>query len=391
MRKFFLLAALVPNLAFADSSEVPLDRRLYEYIQSTQIWRANDPRSFGLWQNTIKVEGDTRVFHETDIFTGLHIMLMLDALNKKTPLVGYEEIRGNFNAQFEQYRKDSEKGAGTLNFWPLRQGGFHGFSADPSVAKITGIPDLFNDFDDSALGFLWQMAEGEKSSRHFWKIVPGEGPSEDFINTVAEYNDLKSGAFFTWYTPRLPNTDCVVNLNILHALAKFEASGGELPRATLEARNSSLEYIRKVLGNFQTGTCATYYDRSSQFFIALARVYEAKPDYITDRFFPSASLQLISYACNAIESKKLTEIAEYLVALKLFFKAGERELRVEQLITALSERLKSSAQEESDTAFFPGDSVFMGTSSKGEWAGKTQRWYSPAQSTATALLALNLP
>lgn len=387
MRNLLILGALVSNFAFA-KAELTLEQKLYNYIESTQIREHSDARYFGLWPNTIRVEGDERALDETDIFTGMHIMLMLDEVDKHMPLLGFDPMRQMFNEQFKQYRKDSVGKGGTLNFWPLRAGGFHNFSPDGAVAKITGIPDLFNDFDDSALGLLWEMADGKTAS-------------SDLLNTLADYSDSKTGAFFTWYSRSLLNTDCVVNLNILHALARYESRGGILPAQTAAARDSALNYIRNIMENNETGTCARFYNRSSQFYIALARVYDANSDYVDNWVLSQAGYGSLSVTekfmlsvHEVLDSKNATEIAEYLVALKLFGKSAKKynlEPYFDTLNDKLTKNLRDLIQETPDTAFLPGDSVFLGISSKGEWTGKELHWYSPAQSTATALLALTLP
>ena len=375
MRQIFMVAVLASQLAFAATPTLTLEQKLYDYLRSTQILEHSDVRFVGLWPNTVQAVGDSRVFSETDIFTGLHTMLMLDEIDKKQALVGYKQVQQTFQEAFEAYRSDSAQSAGTLNFWPLRAGSFHHFSTDPQIISVTGIPDLPNDFDDSALGFLWQMAQGQ-------------APAEELLPVLGQYHDQRSGAFFTWFIPRESNTDCVVNLNILHALAQFESLGGHLPVETAAAKKSALRYIRQVIESKKTTTCASFYDRSSQFFVALARVYDAKNDSID--FVPLSTEALLSHAKLALSSKNGTELAEYIIALKLFSKA-ERSPTFASLIADLTQNLQSTIHQTTDLAFLDSDSVFLGESQQGEWAGKKQQWFSPAQSTATALLALTLP
>jgi hypothetical protein len=375
MRRLLLLPLLlVSQMGSAQQPAPTLSQKLFKFVASTQIREHEDNRFVGLWLNRVQATGDMRSFPETDLFTGLHTMLMLYDVDQITPLDGFDEIRALFNIPFELYRKDSKDKSGTLNFWPLRASGVHGFTTDPDVLAVTGIPDLPNDFDDSSLGFLWQIAEGQN-------------PNSDLIDALGKFHDASSGAFATWYGPKVGNKDCVVNLNILHALASFEKQGKQLPLTTLANKDSAISFIRQILENKKTGHCDLFYNRASQFFVALARVHDTKSDYVP--FLELALDELRIHAEAALNSENGTEIAEYLIALKLFRKSN-MSFKCASLIDPLATKLVSLIHTTETEAFLSGDSVFYGMSQHGEWAGKEQHWFSSAQSTATALLALTM-
>jgi hypothetical protein len=367
MRLLFSLLLLFACPLMAVQPELTLRDKLFNYIASTQIRENADSRNIGLWLNRIQTTGDLRSFDETDLFTGLHTMLMLEEAHQIAPLGGFDAVRQRFSAPYEQYRKDSEGLSGTLNFWPLRSSGTHNFSEDQDVVMAVGIPDIPNDFDDSALGFLWQAAQGTTLSNRF-------------VTAVSDFHDSQSGGFFTWYHPNTMHVDCVVNLNILHALSVYENRVAQLSGELRIKVDAVWKYLQEILEKKESGTCGRFYSRSSQFFVALARVYHARKDSVP--FVKLSVDELKQHARTALHSKNGTEIAEYIIALKYFADSKDTELKT--LAEDLQNVLRLLINEQSESAFIAGDSVFVGRS-------KDQHWYSPAQSTATALLALTLP
>jgi hypothetical protein len=154
-------------------------------------------------------------------------------------------------------------------------------------------------------------------------------------------------------------------------------------------RDGALAYIKTIVESKETDSCASFYDRSSQFFIALARVFQADASY-TDAFLNDAMQLLIANAKAASDSNNATEIAEYIVALKLLT-SENRSPAIATLISGLITRLGTFIQKQPGVAFLAGDSVFLGNPRSGQWAGREVHWYSQSQSTATALMAVMLP
>jgi hypothetical protein len=357
---------------------------MLNFIAASQLGEsAPDERSVGFWQNRVQAVEAEEFFDETDLFSALHTVMMVEESAQHFPLFGFDQIKGRFAPQLIAYMNDAGplyKNAGIVNFWPRRidRDGemFHNFTTDFEIIRITGIPDLRSDFDDSALTYIWRLKDNQPVS-------------QAFIQNLPHFWDAKTGAFFTWYDSARTNTiDCVVNLNVLHAIARSKAQTGVLSEILENQKRAAEKYIESAISAGETGTCAVFYDRSSQFFIALARFCQANAEDIAP--CENGSTALVSLAREALISTNATEIAEFIVALKMMTHRP-RPLEQTALIDDLTQRLRTFIVESDLEAHLLGDSVFLGQSPIGVWAGRKINWISPAQSTATALLALVLP
>lgn len=350
--------------------------RMIAFLDEKQIKTSENHRETGFWKSSIVNQDNGQTFQDVNAFVALHTMITLREINELLPIPQIENIKDVFAIQLSKYFEDAHlllPRSGTINFWPriytLGDGWVHHFTTDDALRKATGIPDLRNDFDDSALAAAWLVLQESKVS-------------EDFIDASSLMTDKVSGGFLTWLSPlgTKNNVDCVVNINVLQAYALHEKMNFSLAPLAREAKLHSLNYLQNIVARDGTHNCATFYDRSSQFYVALARLFHRDPSYLNG-FYDEAIKDLEAKILVHLQSDNATELSEYLLALKLMTQT-QRTCEQEQVIESLTEKVLNKIETNGSMAYVKSGSQFR---------GQHLHWYSDAMSTAFALHALIEP
>lgn len=384
-----------------------LETKLYRYIRDTQISGARHGSFDGGWRVYSKWNGKYFA-EEANSFLTSQELLVLAEVDAITPLAKLSRVSERANRQLALFLSESQatvEPPGTINYWPIidPQTGRRGLSHP--IARVSPLFNIPNDIDSSSQAFLWFLHENEHPNF-----------LEGFVNTVGLYRDLNrnqqhpnddkwkrpgSGAFLTWTEPETSNdphsriplgvndVDCVVNLNTLSALAEWRKSH-PLPAATKSGFDSTCRLLVDAVIRETVPACAAWYDRASQFWLALARAKSHGVrclDTVVPIIREKAETRMNRLITHDYEQINPTEMAEILIALKRLTPSEERSSSLQLRIEKLQEVLRRLLHVNDRHAYVKSeDSLFKAS-------GLAQRvdWYSPAYSSALVLWALVEP
>src|SRR5437899_1414220 len=96
-RLFFFAWALASS-SWCQGDSLP--QKLLNFIAATQLGEAaTDSRSVGFWQNRVQAVQVEEFFNETDLFSALHTVMMVQESEQHFPLSGFDQIKGRFAPQ----------------------------------------------------------------------------------------------------------------------------------------------------------------------------------------------------------------------------------------------------------------------------------------------------
>lgn len=385
-----------------------LEAKLYQSIFDDQIRAHSNKRYVGGWPVLVHVKayGIPLKVKETDLFLPIMTSNALLEVSSHRDLPNLQRLMDGSRIQLNHYLQDAEttkEPEGTVAFWPLWKMKDGTYRRSMSTKKPYDGMNLPGDLDDASQAAAWFMMTNSNQ-----KFVDG------FVRSAGEFRDIgrpkqarydnrwkkvNSGAFMTWaesetasgtrLTWDVNDVECVVNLNVLYTLGKYEQRGGRLPAKTRAGKESACRLVQEALERNNEVQCQIYYSRASQFLVAYARARAAEVDCLS----PSAELarKLAIKEAQAIlaggkKRKNTTEMAEVLIALKTLFTKKERDdiERLSELETKLQEKMIASLDVRSKTARVKSaDSLFsMGPVKDSPW------WESRAFSAALVLQSL---
>ena len=405
--KYLLLFLLTFSLY---CKELPsLEQKLYNYIRNTQIKEHHIKRYIGTWPTYPKYSGARVEIPESNSFMTLQTLILLNQVNQDYDLAEIDNLYTLANKQIQNYLDDTKKTnelKGTVSFWPLikSEDGKWIRSFDTKWYNTSmRILNIGNDFDTSSQAFSW-----------FYTLNKNKKFLDSFVNNVSNYVDTNrgnehfsnkkwktqnTGAFLTWAEDEAPkkqnnrimdlvnDVDCVVNLNILTSLSNYENHIDSLPLKTAYARDKSCKLINDVIKKEQEDSCATWYTRKSQFYLAFAKAYKADTFCIEENK-KTVLLRAKKRARHLLEHKRMgayTEIAEYLIVIKSLSKKRSSLLKI--LIKELEDELKKGIVEKENYAYLPSKHSLFGGQAFEYFHFD---WYGRANATALALRALTM-
>lgn len=390
----------------------PLEAKLYRYIAETQFAEGWPTRYLGGWPVYSRLHPGQFFSHETTSFLTLQEMLVLAEVEQTYYLPEFTRVAHLANRMFARYLFDAghtHEPAGTIAYWPILNYSTGRRGIDHPASRVLPLFNIPNDFDTSSQAFLW-FHKSDQAADFRNAFVTTVGRYRDLGRTRQHINDnrwksVNSGAFMTWAEPEksadersrifsgINDVDCVVNLNILTALATYQRSAqasGALPESTAEGMLASCQLMAEALRQHEVPACAAYYGRPSQFWFAFMRARLAGASCLE----PAEKLLLskaVSRARNIARQGLMvpnaTEAAEILLVLKKLYPASGRSPDVTNVIDRLEQRLRASIRVVGEKAYgATEDTLYLAV-------GKGLRldWYSPAYSAALILWALTTP
>jgi hypothetical protein len=385
------------------------DAKIYKGIVSTQLKRSTVPRAEGGWAIYSKLQGQY-FSAEANSFQVSKELLALSEVNRTVELPGFDQVAKMANSTLRTYLSDAretKEPAGTLAYFPIMDHSTGRRGVPNPIATMVPAFNVPDDFDSSSQAFLWFNRSGQQSAYQ-----------DAFVSTVAKYRDVNrstqhsndnlwkspgSGAFMTWAERDtsvplgnrifrgINDVDCVVDLNVLTALATYKQNH-TLPSATAQGEEATCKLIVSAVKNGSVPKCGVYYDRSSEFWISFANAKVAGTtclDPAVSQVEASMIKRGLVLANPKTQVTNATEVAEIIVALKKLIPADQRSANVQKLLVNLENRLRSLFQVTASGAAFPTteDSQFI---VRGFNLIRLD-WYSPSYTSALALLALTLP
>lgn len=405
--KLFLF--LILSLSLWARQLPPLEQKLYNYIKKSQIKEHNIARYIGTWPSYPKYSGIRVNIPESNSFMTLQTLILLKQINQNYQLDGVEDIFTLANKQIQNYVDDAEKTneiKGTISFWPLIQTNegklIRSFDTKWYNSSMR-ILNIGNDFDTSSQAFSWFYMNNYNKEflDYFVKNVSlhvdKNRTQEHFSNK--KWKNKNTGAFLTWAEDEAPkkaenrimdlvnDVDCVVNLNILTALSKYENHINSLALQTQMSRDNACKLINNVIKNNNENICGTWYTRKSHFYLAFAKAYKADTFCLANEkneILKRAKKQARKLLDHP-RLKAYTEIAEYIIIIKDLSK--HRTFLTKILLKDLEKKLKKGIIEKENYAYLPSKhSLFGGQAFKYFHFN----WYGRANATTLALRALSM-
>lgn len=406
MKYFFIFILSIPLC----SKELPiLEKKLYNYIKKTQIKKHRLKRYIGTWPTYPKYSGARVEIPESNSFMTLQTLILLHQINQRYQLDDIENINSIANKQLLNYVNDSIKTdevEGTISFWPLiesKDGNWIRSFDTKWYNTSMRILNIGNDFDTSSQAFDWFYLT-QQNKNFLIKFVKSVGKFTDTNRINEHFRNLEwknkdTGAFLTWAEDELPkkqnnrimdlvnDVDCVVNLNILTALSKYENYIDDLPKDTFKAKENSCKMINNIIDQHKESTCSTWYTKKSHFYLAYAKAYQSDTFCIQDTksIVLKRAKKRARHLLNHPKMKAYTELAEYIIIIKTLSKKRSKLLKI--LLLDMEDELKNGIVEKKSYAYLPSRHSLFG--------GKAFKyfhfdWYGRANATALALRALTM-
>jgi hypothetical protein len=384
IRMFCTLLFFSSTIISAEETEAT---SLFRFISQSQLSEGSDERAYGMWPIHVYARNlMLEPFVETDFFMPLKTLLSLKRTGSKINLPEMANIEDALLHQAEQYIADTElsgRTEGSVCFWPYRQTpsgeSLHNFSVDENVLSWFDDVDLPNDLDTSSRLFRWLLTKD-----------PAHPFISNFIKAAFNNFDSSHGGFNTWVhntREALPNNiDCVVNMNVIGALAyykdQFQQSFNDNQLAHYDAACRS---INEQFVSNQINECSAYYDRISEIALSFALAVNDGADCLLASK-PIIRNHLVTEAERLLARDDASASALAEVALAVHYLAqNDQELKQawQTILVLLVEKLRAQIVTVDAYSFVKGDSVFIGEFSKDIFD-----WHSDSYSTALALEAL---
>jgi len=369
-------------------------------------------RYIGTWKSNAKYNGARSPIPESNSFMTLQTLILLHEVNKHYNLPNIHILNTRANAQILLYVSDAKhtnEPQGTVSFWPLLKDSDGNLLRSFDTKWYNTLPrmmNIANDFDTSSQAFVWFYInhQAPEFKKHFVQTVSLYTDTNRFSEHPLnkQWKKPNTGAFLTWAEEEVPfknpnrimdlvnDVDCVVNLNVLTALSLYENNIDDLSIKTQKAKEKSCHLIHNILTQNQEGHCATWYTRSSHFYLAFSKAHQADT-YCIEEDLPTVlkrSKKRSKYLLNHPNMNTYTEIAEYIIILKTLKSKKRRSYLYTNLLNALQEQLKEGITVRKDYAYLPSKQSLFG----GEALGWFHfNWYGRANATALALRALSMP